>query len=208
MARYIGSVCRQCRREGEKLYLKGDRCYSDKCSVQRRAYAPGQHGQNRKKMSEYQLQLREKQKLRRIYGVLERQFSRYFTLAERKKGITGDNLLQILESRLDNIVFRMGFAESRKEARQLVCHGHFLVNGKKVNIPSYLTKNGDVISIKEGSQESLKFKEILQAAAEKGVPDWLEVDVENKTGKIKSLPAREQIDIPVKEHLIVELYSR
>ncbi|MGE5558885.1 MAG: 30S ribosomal protein S4 [Bacillota bacterium] len=208
MARYIGSVCRQCRREGEKLYLKGDRCYTNKCSILKRSYAPGQHGQDRKKMSEYEIQLREKQKLRRIYGILERQFARYFSLAERKKGITGDNLLQILESRLDNVVFRMGFSDSRKEARQLVRHGHFLVNGKKVTIPSYLTKSGDQISLKEGSAGSVKFQEILQSAEDKAVPEWVEVDAKNKTGKIKSLPAREQIDIPVKEHLIVELYSR
>ena len=208
MARYIGPVCRQCRREGEKLYLKGDRCYSDKCGFTKRSYAPGQHGQNRKKMTEYEIQLREKQKLRRIYGILERQFARYFSLAERKKGITGDNLLQILESRLDNVVFRLGFAESRKEARQLVRHGHFLVNGAKVDIPSFLTKPGDEISISEKFLSSSKAKEILKAAEGKGVPEWLEIDRENKKGKVKALPSREQIDIPVKEHLIVELYSR
>jgi small subunit ribosomal protein S4 len=209
MARYTEAVCRLCRREGEKLYLKGDRCYTPKCSVGRRAYAPGQHGQNtRRKISEYGLQLREKQKLRRIYGVLERQFAGYFSLAESKKGITGENLLQILESRMDNIIYRLGFGASRKEARQLVLHGHFLVNGKKVNIPSFLVKAGDVIAIKEGSLESVKIKENLADAAERAIPEWLELDAANHNGKVKQLPTREQIDIPVTEHLIVELYSR
>jgi len=208
MARYTEAACRLCRREGEKLYLKGERCYTNKCSIGRRSYAPGEHGQARKKLSEYGLQLREKQKLRRIYGILERQFAGYFTLAERKKGITGENLLQILESRLDNIVYRLGFAASRKEARQLVRHGHFQVNGKKVNIPSYLVKAGDVVSIKEGSLDSIKFKEIMENAANHTVPEWLERDLENHSGKVKALPLREQIDVPVQEHLIVELYSR
>lgn len=208
MARYTEAACRLCRREGEKLYLKGERCYTNKCSVGRRSYAPGQHGQDRKKISEYGLQLREKQKLRRIYGILERQFSGYFSLAESKKGITGENLLQILESRLDNVVYRLGYAASRKEARQLVRHGHFLVNGKKVNIPSFLVKAGDVISIKEGSLDSPKLKEILEGAASHTAPEWLEVDVNNHSGKVKTLPIREQIDIPIQEHLIVELYSR
>lgn len=208
MARYTEAACRLCRREGEKLYLKGERCYTNKCSVGRRSYAPGQHGQDRKKISEYGLQLREKQKLRRIYGILERQFAGYFALAERKKGITGENLLQILESRLDNVVYRLGYATSRKEARQLVRHGHFLVNGKKVNIPSFLVKAGDVISIKESSLDSPKLKEILEDAAGRTVPEWLEADVNNHSGKVKNLPLREQIDIPIQEHLIVELYSR
>jgi small subunit ribosomal protein S4 len=211
MARYTEAVCRLCRREGEKLYLKGDRCYTPKCSVGRRAYAPGQHGQStarRKKVSEYGLQLREKQKLRRIYGVLERQFAGYFSLAESKKGITGENLLQILESRMDNIIYRLGFGVSRKEARQLVLHGHFLINGKKVNIPSFLVKAGDVIVIKEGSLESIKIKENLADAAARAMPEWLELDAANHSGKVKQLPTREQIDIPVTEHLIVELYSR
>ncbi len=208
MARYTEAACRLCRREGEKLYLKGERCYTNKCSVGRRSYAPGEHGQDRKKISEYGLQLREKQKLRRIYGILERQFSGYFSLAESKKGITGENLLQILESRLDNVVYRLGFAASRKEARQLVRHGHFLVNGKKVNIPSFLIKAGDVISIKEGSLDSPKLKEILEDAASHTAPEWLQIDVNSHSGKVKSLPIREQIDIPVQEHLIVELYSR
>lgn len=208
MARYTEAACRLCRREGEKLYLKGERCYTNKCSVGRRSYAPGQHGQDRKKISEYGLQLREKQKLRRIYGILERQFSGYFSLAESKKGITGENLLQILESRLDNVVYRLGYASSRKEARQLVRHGHFLVNGKKVNIPSFLVKAGDVISIKESSLDSPKLKEILEDASGRTVPEWLEVDVNSHSGKVKNLPMREQIDIPIQEHLIVELYSR
>ncbi len=208
MARYTEAACRLCRREGEKLYLKGERCYTNKCSVGRRSYAPGEHGQSRKKISEYGLQLREKQKLRRIYGILERQFSGYFSLAESKKGITGENLLQILESRLDNVVYRLGYAVSRKEARQLVRHGHFLVNGKKVNIPSFLVKAGDVISIKEGSLGSPKLKELLEGAAGHTVPEWLEVDVNSHSGKVKTLPVREQIDIQIQEHLIVELYSR
>jgi small subunit ribosomal protein S4 len=208
MARYTEAVCRLCRREGEKLYLKGERCYTGKCSIGKRSYAPGQHGQDRKKISEYGLQLREKQKLRRIYGILERQFSGYFTLAERKKGITGQNLLQILETRLDNVVYRLGLGSSRKEARQLVLHGHFLVNEKKVNIPSFLLKTGDVITIKETSLASLKMKENLDDAGSRLVPEWLELDLTNHSGKVKAVPTREQIDIPVKEHLIVELYSR
>ena len=208
MARYTEAACRLCRRQGEKLYLKGERCYTNKCSVGRRSYAPGEHGQDRKKISEYGLQLREKQKLRRIYGILERQFSGYFSLAESKKGITGENLLQILESRLDNVVYRLGYAASPKEARQLVRHGHFLVNGKKVNIPSFLVKAGDVISIKENSLGSPKLKEILEGAASHTAPEWLETDVNNHSGQVKTLPVREQIDIPIQEHLIVELYSR
>ncbi len=208
MARYTEAVCRLCRREGEKLYLKGDRCYSPKCSVGRRSYAPGQHGQERKKVSEYGIQLREKQKLRRIYGILERQFAGYFTLAERKKGITGENLLQILESRLDNVVYRLGFGASRKEARQLVRHGHFLVNGKKVNIPSFLVKGGDILTVKEASLSSPKLKENVESAGERTVPEWLELDKTNVGGKVKALPTREQIDTQVQEHLIVELYSR
>lgn len=209
MARYTEGVCRLCRREGEKLYLKGDRCYTAKCSVGKRAYAPGQHGQNnRKKVSEYGVQLREKQKLRRIYGVLERQFAGYFSLAERKKGITGENLLQILETRLDNVIYRFGFGVSRKEARQLVRHGHFQVNGGKVNIPSFLVKPSDVITIKPTSLDSVKIKENLADAADRTIPEWLELDVASHTGKVRQLPNREQIDIPVQEHLIVELYSR
>ncbi|WP_366923236.1 30S ribosomal protein S4 [Metallumcola ferriviriculae] len=208
MARYRDSVCRQCRREGQKLYLKSDRCYSDKCAIGRREYAPGQHGQRRKKVSEYGLQLREKQKTRRIYGVLEKQFRKYFAEAERQKGITGDNLLRLLEKRLDNVVFRLGFAGSRVEARQLVLHGHFKVNGRKVNIPSFLVRLGDEITVKDTSKSSVKFKEIAEAAAHKTPPAWLEADVENFTGKVIALPQREDIDVPVEDHLIVELYSR
>lgn len=208
MARYTGPVCRLCRREGEKLYLKGDRCLSEKCAVGRRSYAPGQHGQNRKKVSEYGLQLREKQKLRRIYGVLERQFARYFDLAERKKGVTGENLLQLLESRLDNVVYRMGFAGSRAEARQMVRHGAFAVNDRKVSIPSYLIKVGDEIKLREGALESPRVKQLAAEAPERTVPDWLDVDAVKMTGRVKALPLREQIDVPVREHLIVELYSR
>jgi len=208
MARYTEAVCRLCRREGEKLYLKGDRCYTGKCSITRRAFAPGQHGQARKKISEYGSQLREKQKLRRIYGILERQFANYFSLAERKKGITGENLLQILEIRLDNVIYRLGFAASRKEARQLVLHGHFQVNGKKVNIPSFLVKIGDTITVKETSLSSTKIKENLEDLNGRHTPEWIEFTANTNTARIKALPTREQIDIPVQEHLIVELYSR
>ncbi len=208
MARYTGPVCRLCRREGEKLYLKGDRCLTEKCAVGRRSYAPGQHGQDKKKVSEYGIQLREKQKLRRIYGVLEAQFARYFELAERKKGVTGENLLQILESRLDNLVYRMGFAGSRAEARQLVRHGAFEVNGRKVNIPSYLVRPGDEIKLREGALESPRMKQLAAEAPERTVPEWLDVDAVKMTGRVKAMPLREQIDVPVREHLIVELYSR
>lgn len=208
MARYTDASCKLCRREGEKLFLKGERCYTNKCSVSKRAYAPGQHGQQKKKVSEYGLQLREKQKARRFYGILESQFSRYFDMALKRKGITGENLLQILESRLDNVVYRLGLATSRPEARQLVRHGHFIVNGQKVNIPSYLIKAGDVVAVKEKSKSSPKTKEISEIAGGKVVPKWLEFDAENLVGKVISLPAREDIDLPVKEHLIVELYSK
>ncbi len=208
MARYKDSVCRLCRKEGEKLYLKADRCYTDKCAIAKRAYAPGQHGQGRKKTSEYGLQLREKQKTRRYYGILERQFRKYFVEAERQKGITGENLLRMLECRLDNVVYRLGFAGSRPESRQLVRHGHITVNGKKVNIPSFLVKIGDEIAVKEKSKASVKFKEIAEASAHKTPPAWLETDKENLKGRVLALPAREDIDIPVEEHLIVELYSR
>ena len=206
MARYTGAVCRQCRREGQKLFLKGDRCYSGKCALERRAYAPGQHGQSRKKYSEYALQLREKQKVRRYYGVLESQFAHYFELAEKKTGVTGSNLLSIVESRLDNVVYRLGFAMSRPEARQLVRHGHFTVNGKKVNIPSYLVNVGDVIAIKEGSMSSEKIKSIIEANDKKAIVKWLERD--GTTGKVVALCEREDIDLPIEEHLIVELYSK
>lgn len=206
MARYTGAVCRQCRREGQKLFLKGERCYSDKCAVTRRQYAPGQHGQSRKKFSEYGLQLREKQKVRRYYGVLESQFLKYFEMAEKKNGVTGKNLLQIVESRLDNVVYRLGFAMSRPEARQLVLHGHFTVNGKKVNIPSYLVKVGDVIALKEGATSSAKIKAILEANEKKAIVKWLELD--GTTGKVVGLAQKEDIDLPIEEHLIVELYSK
>ena len=209
MARYTGSVCRQCRREGLKLYLKGERCYTEKCAVDRRAYAPGQHGQRRRgKVSEYGLQLREKQKARRPYGVLEGQFHKYFKEADRRKGITGENLLQILESRLDNVVYRMGFALSRPEARQLVKHGHFTVNGRKVDIPSYQVKADDVVAIRESSRDKGRFKDLAELMKTQGTMEWLDVDRENLTGKVLRLPTREEIDIPIAEHLIVELYSR
>lgn len=208
MARYTGPSCRLCRREGMKLYLKGERCYTDKCAIVRRNYAPGQHGQVRRKLSEYGIQLREKQKARRIYGVLERQFRNYFELAERQPGATGENLLRLLERRLDNVVYRMGFASSRNEARQLVSHGHFTVNGRKVNIPSYLVKVGDVIAVKESSKEKPKFKDLAEMAAHRTPPAWLSVDAENMTGKVLAYPAREDIDVPISEHLIVELYSK
>ena len=207
MARYTDAVCRQCRREGQKLFLKGERCYSDKCAINRRSFAPGQHGKARKKLSEYGLQLREKQKARRYYGVLEGQFHHYFEMAERKAGITGENLLQILESRLDNVVYRLGFAMSRPEARQLVVHGHFTVNGKKVNIPSYLV-SGDVIAVQQKSKQSEKFKVVAEANANRPVPAWLEVDRENQSGKVVALPSRDQIDLDIQETLIVELYSK
>ncbi len=209
MGRYIDSVCRQCRREGEKLFLKGDRCYSEKCAVERKPYAPGAHGQNRRqKPSEYGLQLREKQKTRRIYGVLEKQFSNYFKKADRQQGITGENLLVLLERRLDNVVYRLGFASSRAEARQLVTHGHFTINGKKASIPSMLVRVNDVIQVKPGSRESVKFQEMKEQAAYKTPPEWLSVDVENLSGTVLAYPIRDQIDTQVHEQLIVELYSR
>ena len=207
MARYTGPSCRQCRREGQKLFLKGERCYSAKCAVDRRAYAPGQHGQNRRtKVTEYGLQLREKQKAKRFYGVLEAQFRNYFDKAAKKKGLTGENLLIMLETRLDNVVFRMGFASSRKEARQLVTHNHFLVNGKKVNIPSLEVSAGDVIKVKEKSASSPKFKEIRDMSI--STPSWISVDTDKLEGRVLAMPLREEIDTPVAEHLIVELYSK
>lgn len=208
MARYTDASCRLCRREGEKLYLKGERCTTNKCAISRRAYAPGQHGQGRKKVSEYGLQLREKQKARRYYGILESQFRKYFDMAVKREGITGENLLQILELRLDNVVYRMGLGVSRKEARQLVRHGHFTVNGKKVNIPSYLVSVGDVISVKSKSKSSSKIKDNAELAATKPPTEWIEYDADNLTGKITALPSREDIDLPIKESLIVELYSK
>ena len=208
MARYTGAVCRQCRREGQKLFLKGERCYSEKCSFGLRGYAPGQHGQGRKKSSEYGLQLRAKQTARRFYGVQENQFRHYFDVAERKQGITGDNLLKILESRLDNVIYRVGFASSRAEARQLVGHGHFEVNGSRVDIASYLLKAGDVVSVCEKSRGSEKIKAVIEANASKPVPEWIDVDHDKLTAKVIALPTREQIEAPVDEQLIVEFYSR
>lgn len=206
MARYTGAHCRICRREGMKLFLKGDRCYTDKCAFARRGYAPGQHGQNKKKLSNYGVQLREKQKAKRIYELLESQFRRYYEKADRMKGITGENLLKLLEMRLDNVVFRLGFGASRREARQLVTHGHFLVNGKKVNIPSYHVSVGDVITVSEKSRSSERFK--MFAENPKALPNWLQGNIENFEGKVIAEPTRADIDVPVNETLIVELYSK
>lgn len=209
MARYTGAVCRLCRREGQKLFLKGDRCYTEKCAVERRSYAPGMHGNARnKKLSEYGVQLREKQKARRYYGVLESQFAEYFEMASKRKGMTGENLLAILESRLDNVVYRLGFAMSRAEARQLVRHGHFTVNGKKVDIPSYLVKTGETVALAEKSHSIDKIKGSLEANASRVVPKWLDFDAKNAVAKVVAVPAREDIDLPIEEHLIVELYSK
>ena len=208
MARYTEAVCRMCRREGQKLFLKGDRCYTQKCAIDIRGYAPGMHGQNRSKTSEYGQQLREKQKVRRYYGVLESQFRGYFEMADRRPGQTGENLLSILESRLDNVVYRLGFAMSRAEARQLVSHGHFTVNGRKVNIPSFLVRPGMVISLKDSSRSLEKIKANVEANAFRPSPKWLEYDANNMTAKVAASPAREDIDLPIEEHLIVELYSR
>ncbi|MBR3909356.1 MAG: 30S ribosomal protein S4 [Clostridia bacterium] len=208
MARYTGAVCRLCRREGKKLFLKGERCYSEKCSVGIRAYAPGQHGQGRKKSSEYGLQLRAKQTARRFYGVQENQFHHYFEIAERKQGITGDNLLKILESRLDNVVYRVGFASSRAEARQLVGHGHFEVNGSRVDIASYLLKAGDVVTVCEKSRGSEKIKAVVEANSARPVPQWIDVNRDDLSAKVVALPERDQIDAPVEEQLIVEFYSK
>ena len=208
MARYTGAVCRLCRREGQKLFLKGERCYSDKCSIAVRAYAPGQHGQGRKKSSEYGLQLRAKQKARRFYGVQEGQFHHYFEIAERKQGVTGENLLKILESRLDNVVYRVGFASSRAEARQLIGHGHFEVNGHRVDIASYLLKAGDVIAICDKSKALDKMKGVVEANASRPAPAWIDVDKEKCEAKIIALPERDQIDAPIEEQPIVEFYSK
>ena len=208
MARYTDEQCRICRREGQKLFLKGSRCYSDKCSISRRNYAPGQHGQKRAKLSEYGTQLREKQKTKSYYGVGEKQFRGYFEMASNKKGITGENLLQILESRLDNVVYRLGFGVSRPQARQLVTHGNIEVNGKKVDIASYLVKAGDVISIREVRKDNPVVKENMEANSVRPLPEWLEVDREKMSGKVIRLANREDIDLPVEEHLIVELYSK
>ena len=208
MARYTGAVCRLCRREGLKLFLKGERCYTDKCAIERRNYPPGEHGQARPKFSEYSVQLREKQKLRRMYGVLEGQFRRYFTMADRAKGVTGETLLQLLERRLDNTVYRIGFATSRAEARQLVRHGHFRVNGRKVNVPSYLVRAGDTVTVRDRSQKVARIQESLELAQRRGVPDWLEITPESFAGRVKSLPARSDLTMPINEKLVVELYSK
>ena len=208
MARYTEAVCRLCRREGQKLFLKGDRCYTQKCAMECRAFAPGMHGQSRSKTSEYGQQLREKQKAKRYYGLLESQFRSYFEMAERRPGQTGENLLSILESRLDNVVYRLGFAMSRAEARQLVSHGHFTVNGRKVNIPSYLVKPGMVISLKDSSKSLEKIKANVEANAFRQAPKWLDYDTNNLVAKVTAAPAREDIDLPIEEHLIVELYSK
>lgn len=208
MARYTGAVCRLCRREGLKLFLKGERCYTNKCAVTRRNFPPGKDAPSRKKMSEYGIQLREKQKVRRYYGILESQFAKYFDMASKQKGITGENLLRILESRLDNVVYRLGFATSRPEARQLVTHGHFTVNGRRVNIPSYLVKAGDVISIAEKSRQSEKIKDILDATSSRVIPQWLDLDKNTLEAKVVRLANREDIDLPIEETLIVEYYSK
>ncbi len=208
MGRHTEAVCRLCRREKDKLYLKGDRCFTDKCAVVRHAYPPGEHGQGRQKFSEYGQQLREKQKARRIYGVYERQFRRYFKEADRRRGVTGEILLQLLESRLDSVVFRMGLARSRTEARQLINHGHFQVNGRKVDIPSFLTRIGDEVAVREKSRNKPVFKQIIEERDQHAVVDWLEADSEKLQGKVIRIPQREEIDVPVTEHLIVELYSR
>lgn len=211
MARFIEPVCRLCRREGEKLFLKGERCFTPKCAIERRSYAPGMHGkqsQYRRKESDYALQLRAKQKARRVYGIYERQFRRYFREAQRQKGLTGLNLLILLESRLDNVVYRLGFASSRPQARQLVQHGHFEVNGRNINIPSYLAEPGDVISVRESSRRNPHFKELAQVLDPSQVPVWLSVDLPNLTSKVLSSPSRDDVDVSLNEQLIVEFYSR
>ena len=209
MARYTDSVCRQCRREGTKLFLKGDRCYSAKCAVTKRHTPPGQHGQARaKKMSEYGIQLREKQKCRRAYGVLESQFRKYYTMATNMRGVTGENMLGLLERRFDNVVYRLGLANSRPQARQLVNHGHFRVDGKKVDIPSYLVKPGQIITVRERSRDMEFLKELREQGANKPIPKWLDLDAANLTGKVVTMPQRDDIDLTIEEHLIVEFYSR
>jgi len=208
LARYRGSECRLCRREGLKLFFKGDRCYTEKCAFERRGYAPGEHGQARKKHSDYGVQLREKQRLKRMYGLLEKQFRGYFERADRMQGITGSNLLVLLERRLDNVVFRLGFAPSRNEARQLVRHSHFLVNGRKVNIPSYTVRKDDVVELREKSRKVLPILDSLETVARRGIPGWLELDKDNFKGLVKAIPTREDITMPVQEQLVVELYSK
>ena len=208
MARYKDEQCRICRREGQKLFLKGSRCYTDKCSITRRNYGPGQNGQKKKKLSEYGTQLREKQKTKAFYGVAEKQFRKYFEIASSKKGVTGEVLLQILESRLDNVVYRLGYGSSRAQARMLITHGHFEVNGQKVDVPSYLVKTGDVISVREIRKDNKIIKENVEANSSRPVPEWLEKDEKTLSGKVIRLASREDVDIPVEEHLIVELYSK
>lgn len=208
MARYSGSVCRLCRRENLKLFLKGERCYTDKCAIERRNYPPGQHGQARPKFSEYSIQLREKQKVKRMYGLMENQFRRTFALAEKAKGITGEALLVLLERRLDNVTYRLGFASSRAEARLLVRHGHILVNGKRVTIPSCFVRAGDVVSVKEQSRQMARVVSALESVQRRGVPEWAEVDRESFSGRIKLLPTRGDVTAPINEKLIVELYSK
>ncbi len=208
MARYIGALCRICRREGEKLFLKGDRCYTEKCAIERRKYPPGQHGQGFRKLSDYGIQLREKQKVRKMYGLLERQFRKYFYEAERKKGITGEILLQLIESRLDSMVFRMGFAPNRRRARQIIKHGHIFVNGKEVNLPSCEIKGGDVVTVKEVSRDNPEIVDSLSKSGHRGIPGWVEVDTANLSGKVLHIPSRDEIQLPVQEQLIVELYSK
>ena len=208
MARYTGSACRICRRENMKLFLKGDRCYADKCSFERRSYPPGQHGQRRGKLSDYGIQLREKQKVKKTYGLMEKQFRAYFEKAERQKGITGSNLLVLLERRLDNITYRLGFSSSRNQARQMVRHNHFMVNGRKVNIPSYQIKVNDVITVREKCRKSPNILESMETVARRGVPEWLELDKDNFTGTIRAFPTREDLTMPIQEQLIVELYSK
>ena len=208
MARYRDAVCKLCRREGMKLFLKGDRCFSNKCAIEKRNYVPGDHGQRRTKLSAYGIQLREKQKMRRIYGVLETQFRKYFRLAERQKGITGENLVRILEQRLDNVVHRFGFAASRAQARILISHGHFLVNGRKVDIPSYMVRPGETIEVRPKSREMLAIKAALEGAKKRPLPSWLELDATNMKGTVRSIPSSEETTIPVDEQLIVALYSK
>ena len=208
MARTRGPVCRLCRREGMKLFLKGDRCYKDKCAIERRGYAPGQHGRRRSKVTGYGIQLREKQKVKRIYGVLERQFRNYFKKAARRKGITGETLLSFLERRLDNVVYRIGLASSRPQARQFVNAGHVLVNGRRVDIPSFLVKKGDEIAVREKSRKNEFIRQSIETAKGRGVPDWLELDAEAFKGRVTALPKREEIALPITEQLIVELYSK
>ncbi|HEY3307128.1 MAG TPA: 30S ribosomal protein S4 [Desulfuromonadaceae bacterium] len=208
MARYTGPSCRMCRRENMELFLKGDRCYTDKCAIKRRNYPPGQHGQARVKISAYGVQLREKQKVRRIYGLLEKQFRSYFAEADRLKGVTGENLLSLLERRLDNVIYRLGFASSRSESRQLVRHGHFTLNGKKVNIPSIQLKSGDLIELREKSRKVSSINDSLEAVVRRGIPQWLELDRDAFKGSLKGLPVREDITTPIQEQLIVELYSK